>query len=171
MLNKFNQYICAPNKTSYDLSCYLRKCSSLSVSNLEYARVISGLIYLMTRPFIEYAVGRLMRYTNNNNSDHGDTLFWVWRYLRYTLKWEIQYIKFYDVLKGNSDNNWILDTNESKSMSGYMFTLVGSVVSLWSKPLPTIFVYCDGQTTIFRARNSSYNKKSKHIHRRHNIVH
>lgn len=44
MLNKFNQYICAPNKTSYDPSRYLRKCSSLSVSNLEYARVISGLI-------------------------------------------------------------------------------------------------------------------------------
>lgn len=77
MLNKFNQYICAPNKTSYDPSRYLRKCSSLSVSNLEYARVISGLIYLMTRPFIVYAVGRLTRYTNNNNSDHGDTLFRV----------------------------------------------------------------------------------------------
>ena len=33
------------------------------------------------------------------------------------------------VLEGYSDDNWISDSNDTKSTSGYVFTLGGAVVS------------------------------------------
>ena len=98
---------------------------------------------------------------------------------------------------------------DSKSHSGYVFTLGGVAVSWkslkqtvisrstmesefialgkcgeeaeclrcflediprWPKPLPQIFIYCDGQSAIGRAQNSIYNGKSRHIHHRHNTI-
>lgn len=131
VLKKFNQYNCIPAKTPYDASHHLRKHSGPSVSALEYARVIGSLMYLMncTRPDIAYAVGRLSRYTSNPNSEHWDALIRVLRYLRYTLDWGIHYTKYPAVLEGYCDANWISDTNETKSTSGYVFTLAGGAVS------------------------------------------
>lgn len=162
-----------------------------------------------TRPDIAYAVDRFSRYTSNPNNEHWDALIRVLRYLRYTLDWGIHYTEFSAILEGYCDANWISDTNESKSTSGYVFTLAGGAVSwksakqtciarstiksefialdkvgeevewlrnflmdvlLWSKPIPTISIYCVSQVAISRAQNSSYNGKSRHIRRRHNTV-
>ena len=40
----------------------------------------------------------------------------------------------------------------------------------WPKPMPTISIHCDSQSSIGRAQNITYNGKSRHIRRRHNIV-
>ena len=36
--------------------------------------------------------------------------------------------------------------------------------------VPPICIHCDSQFAIGRAQNSMYNGKSRHIHRRHNII-
>jgi len=41
------------------------------------------------------------------------------------------------VLEGYSDANWIFDSNETKSTSGYVFTLGGGVVT-WRSARQTI---------------------------------
>ena len=53
----------------------------------------------------------------------------VMRYLKYTLNYGVHYTRYPTILEGYSDANWISDTNDTKSTSGYVFTLGGAAVS------------------------------------------
>ena len=50
-------------------------------------------------------------------------------YLKNTTNYSLHYGKYPAVLEGYSDANWIADSEESKSTSGYVFTLAGAAVS------------------------------------------
>ena len=52
------------------------------------------------------------------------------RYLRETSKYGLQYEIYLAVLEGYNDANWISDTVDSKSTSGFIFTL-GSATMSW----------------------------------------
>jgi hypothetical protein len=82
-----------------------------------------------SRPDIAYAVERLSRYTKNPNQDHWDALSRVMKYLRGTMNYGIKYSGFPAVLEGYCDANWILGSNETKSTSGYVFTIGGGAVT------------------------------------------
>ena len=82
-----------------------------------------------SRPDIAYAVGRLSRYTHSPNQDHWDALVRLMRYLRGTMDYGIEYSGFPIVLEGYSDGNWISDLDETKSTSGYVFTLSGGAIA------------------------------------------
>ena len=56
----------------------------------------------------------------------------VLRYLRYTLNYGLHYLRYPAILEGYSDANWISDANDSKSTSGYVFTIGGAAISLKS---------------------------------------
>ena len=96
--------------------------------------MIGSLMYLMscTRQDIAYAVSKLSRYTSNPNGDHWKGIVRVLRYLRYTRDYGLHYIRYLAVLEGYSDANWISDVKNSKSTSGYVFTLAGAAISLKS---------------------------------------
>ena len=81
------------------------------------------------RPNIAYAVSKLSRYISNPGEDHWKVIVRVLRYLKYTLNYGLNYTRYLAVLEGYSDANWISDTKDSKSTSGYVFTLCGAVVS------------------------------------------
>ncbi|XP_059310984.1 secreted RxLR effector protein 161-like [Lycium ferocissimum] len=59
-----------------------------------------------TQPNIAYAVSRLSRYTHNPSSEYWNALHRLLRYLR-----------------GFCDANWVTDSDEVSSTSGYVFTL------------------------------------------------
>ena len=40
----------------------------------------------------------------------------------------------------------------------------------WLKPMPVICIHYDSQLVIGRALSNMYNRKSSHIHRRHNFI-
>ena len=76
------------------------------------------------RPDIAYIVSKLSRYTSNPNGDH-----WPLRAIDYvsnTKKYALRYGKYPAVLEGYNDINQIADSKESKSTSGYIFTLGGA---------------------------------------------
>ena len=50
-------------------------------------------------------------------------------YVSHTKEYALRYGQYPSVLEGYSDANWIADFEESKSTSGYVFTLTGAVVS------------------------------------------
>jgi len=75
------------------------------------------------RPDIAYVVGRLSRYPQCSNQEHWDALARLTRYLRGSMDYAIEYSGFPAVLEGYSDANWITNSNETKSTSGYVFTL------------------------------------------------
>uniref|UniRef100_A0A2N9ELT5 Reverse transcriptase Ty1/copia-type domain-containing protein n=1 Tax=Fagus sylvatica TaxID=28930 RepID=A0A2N9ELT5_FAGSY len=78
---------------------------------------------------IAYSVSKLSRYTSNPGEDHWKAIVRVLRYLKYTLNYGVHYTRYPAVLEGYSDANWISDTNDTKSTSGYVFTLGGAAVS------------------------------------------
>ena len=88
-------------------------------------------MYVMncTRPDIAYAVNKLSRFTSNPGPNHWIALVRVLRYLRYTLNSGLHYTTYPAVLEGYSDANWISSSEDTKSTSGYVFTLGGGAVS------------------------------------------
>ncbi|XP_073152815.1 secreted RxLR effector protein 161-like [Henckelia pumila] len=125
VLKRFNAYDSFPAKTSLDMSVHLSKNHGKPVSQLEYSRIIGSLIYNMncTRPGIACAVKKLSHFTSNPNEVHWKDLTRVLRYLRHTLEYELYYTRYVAVLEGYSDANWISKTKESKSTSGYVFSI------------------------------------------------
>ena len=130
-LNKYGQSNCKVAVTPFDGNSKLKKNTGDAVSQLQYSQVIGSLMYLMntTRPDIAYSVSRLSRYTSNPTKDHWEALVRVLRYLKYTITYGLHYTRYPPVLEGYSDGNWISDNIETKSTSGYVFTLGGATVS------------------------------------------
>ena len=82
-----------------------------------------------TKPDIAYAIGRLSRYTQSLNQDHQTVVHRVLKYLRGTLDHGLCYNGFSSVLEGFSDANWISNSDEMKSTSGYVFNLGEGAIS------------------------------------------
>uniref|UniRef100_A0A2N9F5X3 Integrase catalytic domain-containing protein n=1 Tax=Fagus sylvatica TaxID=28930 RepID=A0A2N9F5X3_FAGSY len=131
VLEKFGRYDDSPVKTPIDVNLHLTKNKGNGISQLEYSQIIGSLMYIMncTRPDIAYSVSKLSRYTSNPGEDHWKAIVRVLRYLKYTLNYGVHYTRYPAVLEGYSDANWISDTNDTKSTSGYVFTLGGAAVS------------------------------------------
>jgi hypothetical protein len=53
----------------------------------------------------------------------------VTRYLKYTLNYGLHYTRYPFVLREYNDVHWIFVTKDTKSMSGYVFTLGGAAIS------------------------------------------
>lgn len=88
-------------------------------------------MYLMNsiRPAITYVVGRLNRYIQNPNKDHWIKVAKLARYLEGTIDYGLKYGISPPILKEYSDVNWIFESNELKSTSGYIFTFGGVAMS------------------------------------------
>ena len=130
-LKKFKQNDSSPMRTPVDVNLHLSKNNGKSLSQQEYAQTIGSLMYVMncTRPNIAYAVGKLSRYTSNPGPDHWKAIVRVLRYLKYTQNYGLHCSKYPAILEGYCDANWISNTKDSKSTSGYLFTLGGGAMS------------------------------------------
>ena len=131
VLDKFNYLNFNVVKTPIDLSCTFKKNEGQSDSQLEYARVLGSLMYIMncTRPDIACAISKLSRYTSNPNQTHWMAMKRVLGYLKWTQHYALHYNKYPAVIEGYSDANWITGSNDVKSTSGYVFILGGGAVS------------------------------------------
>ena len=131
VLDKFKYLNFNVVKTPIDLSFTFQKNVGESDSQLEYARVLGSLMYIMncTRPNIACAISKLSRFTSNSNQTHWMAMKRVLGYLKHTQHYALHYNKYPAVIEGYSDANWITVSNEVKSTSGYVFTLGGGAVS------------------------------------------
>ena len=132
MLKKFDCCDVVPLKTPYDPSIHLKKIKESSVSQIEYAKIIGSIIFLMnyTQADMVYVVSRLSRYTHNPSNEHSNALHRLLRYLRSTMNWYFHFNKFPAVLEGFCDTNRVTDNDEVSSTSGYVFTL-GAGANSW----------------------------------------
>ncbi|XP_070055139.1 secreted RxLR effector protein 161-like [Nicotiana tomentosiformis] len=130
VLEKFKYLDFKVAKTLIDVNVALTKNLGQSRSQLDYARVLESLMYIMncTRPDIACAVSKLSRYTSNP-----DQTYWIAKrvlgYLKHTQDYALHYSKYHAVLEGYSDANWITGSSETISISGYVFTISGGAVS------------------------------------------
>ena len=86
ILGKFSKDDQHIAKTHVDMTIHLAKNVGEGMSQIEYTRIIGGLMYVMncTRPDITYDVSKLSRYTSNSGVDHWKAIIRVLKYLRYT---------------------------------------------------------------------------------------
>ena len=131
ILEKFDKDGDGKATSPIDVTLHLTKNTGETVSQLLYSRIIGSLMYLMncTRPDIAYAVSKLSRFTSNPGDNHWKAIIRVLRYLRYTQNYGLFYSGYPAVPEGYCDANWISDSKDSKSTSGYVFTIGGAAVS------------------------------------------
>ncbi|KAJ9561442.1 hypothetical protein OSB04_006602 [Centaurea solstitialis] len=87
ILEKFNQGDTGIARTPIDTSQHLSKNRGDNVAQVEYSRIIGGLMYLMSciGPDLAYAVSRLSRYTSNPSVEHWKN---ITRLLRVSNVWD-----------------------------------------------------------------------------------
>nr|GEV30162.1 zinc finger, CCHC-type [Tanacetum cinerariifolium] len=68
----------------------------------KYAKVIGSLTYVMTctRPDIVYVVGRLCRHTSSPGKEHWDAVNRVFKYLKKTIDYALEYNEYPSILEG-----------------------------------------------------------------------
>ncbi|GAU39727.1 hypothetical protein TSUD_144940 [Trifolium subterraneum] len=135
ILKKYGYFDCKPVGTPYDAIVKLFKNTGESVRPTEYASIIGSLRYVTdcTRPDIAYVVGLLCRFTSRPCKEHWHAIERVMGYLKKTMNLGLHYQRFPAVLKGYSDANWNILSDDSKATSGYIFSIDGGVVSWKSK--------------------------------------
>jgi len=139
ILDRFKHYSNGTAKTPVDPQLHLTKNSGEPVQQVKYARVVGSLMYLTnsTRPDLVHSVNVLSRYTSNQGYKHCKAITRVLNYVCYSKDHGLHYGKEPAVLEGYSDANWIADSKNSKSTSGYIFTL-GSPALSWKSSKQTV---------------------------------
>ncbi|KAL4181391.1 hypothetical protein AMTRI_Chr12g270960 [Amborella trichopoda] len=86
-----------------------------------------------TRADIAFVVGKLNRYINNPSQEHWIVVNRVLRYLKGTIDYGLYYVGEPTILEGYNNSNWIMDSEESKSTSRWIFTYGRGIVVCGSK--------------------------------------
>ncbi|XP_070005208.1 secreted RxLR effector protein 161-like [Nicotiana sylvestris] len=127
ILEKFKHLNFKVAKTPIDVNLALAKNKGQSISQLDYDRVQGCLMYIMNcaRPDIACAISKLSRYTSNSGQSHWMAMKRVLGYLEHTQDFALHYSNYHAVIEGYYDANWITGSTNSKSTSGYVFTIGG----------------------------------------------
>ncbi|KAL2999138.1 hypothetical protein AAZX31_09G143000 [Glycine max] len=101
------------------------------MSRVPYASAVGAIMYTMTctRPNVAYALDVTSRYQANPGEEHWKVVKTILKYLRRTKHQFLIYGDSELKLKGYTNASFALDKDDSKSISGYVFTLNGGAVS------------------------------------------
>ncbi|GJW54316.1 zinc finger, CCHC-type containing protein [Tanacetum coccineum] len=187
VLKKFNYFDYTLVSTPLDTCEKLMPNKGLTVSQLEYSRVIGYLMYAMTytRPDIAFAVGKLSMYTSNLCTQHWQAIQRVLKYLKKTMDYRLRYTGYPSVLEGYTDASWIGNTGDNLSTSGWVFMLGGGAIS-WASKKQTCIIGSTMESefvalaaagkeaecgaTLKKAYSQMYNRKSRHLGVRHSMI-
>ena len=110
------------------------------MSRIPYASAIGSIMYAMmcTRPDVAYALSMTSRYQGNPGESHWMAVKNILKYLRRTKDWFLVYGGSTELCaKGYTDASFQTDRDDSKSQSGFVFTLNGAAVS-WKSSKQTV---------------------------------
>ncbi|KAI3496569.1 hypothetical protein L1887_38934 [Cichorium endivia] len=135
VLKKFQHLNIKEFNTPFESSVKLKVNSGKAVAQLEYASAIGIMMYAMhcTRPGIAFAVSKLSQYTVNPGTEHWKAVSRVLGYLKRTSTFELTYTSTSGIIEGYSDASCIDHISDSKSTSGWIYTLAGGAISWASK--------------------------------------
>jgi len=110
------------------------------IKNILYASAVGSLMYaqVCTRSDITFVVGMLRRYQSNLGLDHLRATKIVMRYLQGTKDYMLMYRRAYNLeIIGYSESDFTGCIDSCKSISGYIFLMIGGVVS-WRSAKQTL---------------------------------
>ncbi|XP_035842146.1 secreted RxLR effector protein 161-like [Helianthus annuus] len=112
------------------------------MSSVPYANVVGSMMYLMvcTRPDLAYAVSVVSRYLSCPGKNHWEAVKWILRYLKGTQDWGLVFgdnASDQERVVGFVDADFAKDPDKGRLVTGYMFKILGNVVS-WKSQLQHI---------------------------------
>ncbi|GKA16113.1 hypothetical protein Tco_0695860 [Tanacetum coccineum] len=154
VLEKFNtkdaEARCQPLGNHFKLSkkqAPKTEASKRRMDKVPYALAVGSVMYTMvcTRPDIAHAVGVVSRFTSNPGREHWEAVKWLLRYLKGTSKATLCFSRKKVVLEGFSDSDYGGCLDLGKSITGYIFTVDGTI------------------SAIHLAKNPVFHGQTKHI--------
>ncbi|XP_075108916.1 secreted RxLR effector protein 161-like [Nicotiana tabacum] len=113
------------------------------MSSVPYSSVVGSIMYDMvcTRPDISYAISVMSRYMACPSKEHWQAMKWILRYLKGTADVGLTFYKdkLSESLVGYVDSDYAWDLDKRRSLTGYIFTLSGIVIS-WKETLHSVIV-------------------------------
>ncbi|XP_062093841.1 secreted RxLR effector protein 161-like [Humulus lupulus] len=99
-----------------------------------HANDVGSIMYAMvsTRPDLAYGIGLVSRFMSKPSLEHWQVVKWLLRYMKGTANLQILYTKSNQnecEVMGYCDSDFAGDYDKRRSLSGYVFTVGGNVVS------------------------------------------
>lgn len=107
------------------------------MDTVPYSNAVGSIMYAMigTRPDLAHPVGVICRFMSNPNREHWDAVRWVLRYIKGTQNYKLVYTRDASFkVKGFCDSDFAADLAKRRSITGFIFTVGGNVVS-WKSSL------------------------------------
>ena len=150
------------------------------MSRVPYSSAVGNLMYAMvcTRPDIAHAVGVVSRYMNNPGKEHWEAVKWILRYQYHSRRSTTGYV----FTIGGTTISWILKLQKVVSLSTtkaeYVVATKASKQTIWlqrfmdelGKKQENSRLYCDSESVIHIAKNSSFHSKTNHIQLRYHFI-
>ncbi|XP_062535018.1 uncharacterized protein LOC134204205 [Armigeres subalbatus] len=140
LITRFGMSECNPARTPMEKGLVLKREGENI--NQPYRELLGSLMYVMlsVRPDICYPVGYLGRFQQQPSTEHWQALKRIVRYLQGTKKLMLQFKRNPKsrALIGFVDADWASDTEDRKSISGYIFQVFGCTVAWCSKKQTTV---------------------------------
>ena len=110
------------------------------MSRVPYASAVGSIMYAMTctRPDVAYSLGVVSRYQSDPGEAHWKVVKSILKYLRNTKDQWLIYGEPDLKLVGYSDSSFQSDRDDSKSVSGFVFTLNGGAICWKSSKQATV---------------------------------
>lgn len=133
LLKKFKMESCNPVSTPLAINEKLSKTDGDAKADVtQYRSLVGCLLYLTaTRPDLMFSTSLLSRFMHSSSLTHFGVGKRVLRYLKGTADFGIWYSKSDGKLEGFVDSDWAGSIDDSKSTTGYVFSL-GSGVFSWN---------------------------------------
>ena len=112
------------------------------MSRIPYSNATGSLMYAMvcTRPDLAYSASIVSRFMENPGKQHWSVVKWILRYLKGSKSIGLVYGRNSERINGLSgyvDADYAGDIDKKRSLTGYLFTLYGSVIS-WKANLQSV---------------------------------
>ena len=152
ILARFGMWDSKPVHTPLEISAKLTKADcpgtdatpDVAFTRL-YQSAVGAIMYAMlgTRPDIAFAVTALSQFNSNPGQAHWIAVKHVMRYLRGTVDYQLTYgasgtTAISPVVYGYSDSDWGSNTDDRRSVTGYVFLLGGGAVSWQARKQTTV---------------------------------
>ena len=100
------------------------------MSRVSYASIVGSIMYAMTctRLDVAYSLGVVSRYQSDPRENHWKMVKTILKYLRNTKNQWLVYGESDLKLVGFTDSSFQSDHDDSKNVSGYIFTLNGGAI-------------------------------------------
>lgn len=135
VLKRFGMANCKGASTPMELHLQLPREENATTTSMPYKELIGCLMYvvLTSRPDLSASVIYLSQFQSCATDTHFQHLKRILRYIKQTSNLKLVYQRDENIepLVGYADADWGNDMNDRKSISGFVFKVVGSFVS-WS---------------------------------------